>query len=112
MVLALALLTLVVVVLGLFSLGSWASKPAVHRVAAGGLGEFVTNLYRRGYAGGVAVVRDRNKRRFVRLNKYILANGHLGLNLYLPTSMWTTEENQRLKDLVSKRDLQFGSEHF
>ena len=91
---------------------AWGSThPYVHRIAAGRLTEFITNVYRRGYQGGLAVVRDRGKHRFVRLNKYILEDGRLGLNLYLPTSLWTPEEHQRLQSMISDRGLRVGSTH-
>jgi hypothetical protein len=102
MVVALVLLALFVAAVNRYG----ATTPKVHRVARERLQYALSQLLRRGYNGGIAVIRDPRRQRFVRVTKYFPSDGSMGLDVSVPTSLCAENEVQRLSKWVRDRGLQ------
>ena len=93
-----ALLLLALLLAAVIHYGS--ATPAVHRVPREKLEYFLSQLFRRGYDGGIAVIRDASRQRFVRVSKYFGSDNAMGLEVSVPTSLCSVDERERLAQWI------------
>ena len=97
------IMTIYVVLIVLFLLGALrygAGIPKAHRIPESELERYLNQLLRRGYNGGLAIIRPKHGKQFVRMNKYILPGRQIGLSVCVPCESLSSESRQRLTEIT------------
>ena len=92
------ILLLLLVIGGTLRVG--ARMPKAHRIPESELERYLNQLLRRGYNGGLAIVRPKQGEQFVRLTKYIRPGRQSGIEFCVPCEWLSSEAKKQLADIA------------
>jgi len=77
------------------------------RLDAAGVERGLNLLLKRGYDGAFAILTDVQSGRFVQFRKYILRQGHVGLEMHFPRAPWSEPYYSTVQSILRRNDVQF-----